>query len=103
MLLLEVSLAAKVAAPVTSTLGARLAQRTGVAVICGIAHRLPDAQGFELRFEHASDSVAVADPETAARAINAAVERSVRHAAAQYQWEYKRFKRRPAGQRDYYK
>ncbi len=79
----------------TMTLAARLAQRPGVRVFCGYAERLPRAEGFrihmgelDLRRERLSDSLA---------AMNRAVEDLARQCPEQYQWEYKRFRRRPDG------
>lgn len=87
----------------TSTLIARLAQRSGVTVICAFACRLPDGAGFDLHFQRAASGIASPDLLTAVSAINASVERCVQFAPDQYQWEYKRFKHPPVGQRDYYK
>ena len=84
----------------TMTLAARLAQRPGVRVFCGYAERLPRAEGFrihmgelDLRRKQLSESVA---------AMNQAVEELVRQRPEQYQWEYKRFRRRPDG-REFYR
>lgn len=87
----------------TSTLMARLARRSGARVVCAVASRLPNAQGFEVLIEPAVEGIDAAHPADAARAINATVERSARRALDQYQWEYKRFKHARAGEIDYYK
>ncbi len=76
----------------TMTLACKLARRDGVRVFCGFAERLPAGAGFravarelDLRGGSLEDSVA---------AMNRAVERLVRECPEQYQWEYKRFRRR---------
>ena len=42
------------------------------------------------------------DPERAAAALNRGVEQCVRQLPHQYQWSYKRFRKRPAGEREIY-
>ena len=68
-------------------------------MFCGYAARLPKGAGFrirmrelDLRRERLSDSVT---------AMNQAVEEMVRECPEQYQWEYKRFRRRPDGSEFY--
>jgi KDO2-lipid IV(A) lauroyltransferase len=39
-----------------------------------------------------------ADPVVSATALNRSIEPVIRHHAEQYQWGYKRFKKRPPGQ-----
>lgn len=74
-----------------------LARRTGARVVCLFAERLPDGQGFRMRWVPAPDGVADPDPVTAATALNAAVEACIRICPEQYQWTYRRFRRRPDG------
>jgi len=81
----------------TMKLFPQLAAQTGMAVFCGYALRLPDAQGYELRFSPADEAINSRDLAVAAAAMNRAIERCVREAPAQYQWEYKRFNTRPEG------
>ena len=88
----------------TSTLIARLAQRSGAAVVCAAALRVADGAGFELWFDAAPATVGADDVVVGVSAVNAAVERCVRFAPEQYQWEYKRFKHALDGPGDdYYK
>ncbi len=81
----------------TSQLVPRMQAETGCAVICGYVIRLPDAAGFEVHYREMEPGYDDPDVVTAAAAINRTVEQVVMEAPAQYQWEYKRFKRRPEG------
>ncbi len=81
----------------TMTLLPRLAQKSGAAVIYCFAERLSWGRGFHLHFI-AAPAVANEEMVAAATAVNAAVEQCVRIAPAQYQWSYKRFRTRPAGE-----
>ena len=84
----------------TMTLLPRLAARTGATVLYAYCERIhaPGAEpAFALRIEAAPGGIASNDPLEGARALNAGVERIARRDPAQYQWTYKRFKRRPAG------
>jgi len=82
----------------TMTLIANLAARTGATVICGYAKRLHDETGFEICLRPAGDKIASENLHEAVEALNQSVEACVRDCPEQYQWEYKRFKKRPAGQ-----
>lgn len=84
----------------TMTLLPRLAARTGATVLFAYCERIPApgaAPAFALRIEAAPDGIAAEDPAEGARALNAGVERIARRDPAQYQWTYKRYKRRPPG------
>jgi KDO2-lipid IV(A) lauroyltransferase len=78
-----------------------LATKTGAQLLEVNAVRLPDGQGFDVVFR---DANAVNTPELRASlsAMNAVIETAVRAIPSQYQWEYKRFKRRPQGKADFY-
>ncbi|MEO0442976.1 MAG: lysophospholipid acyltransferase family protein [Pseudomonadota bacterium] len=79
----------------TMTLVNQLQQRTACTVIGATAKRV--SKGFVIRFWQVDNSVYQSDELTAATAVNAMVEASVRDAPEQYQWEYKRFRRVPPG------
>lgn len=79
----------------TMTLVSKLVQRTGAKVYCGFAQRLPAARGFRAVFLPADENIYSADVETSVRALNKTVETAVNQSLEQYQWEYKRFRRRP--------
>ncbi len=82
----------------TMSLVTKLAQRTHSPVIIAYAERLPWGRGY-ITHIHAVDSKEItdADPIAAATALNRAIERCVREQPEQYQWVYKRFKKRPPG------
>lgn len=77
------------------TLLSRLARRSGAAVILCCLLRRDDQRGYDLHFLSASAALHDEDNAVAAAALNAAVEDCVRLAPRQYQWSYRRFKRRP--------
>lgn len=83
------------------TLLPRLAQRTGATVLFAVAERVTANDGdarFEVRLDPAPDALFDADPVVATTAMNAAIQAIVERDPAQYQWTYKRFGKRPAGQ-----
>ncbi|XOV86217.1 MAG: lysophospholipid acyltransferase family protein [Pseudomonadota bacterium] len=87
----------------TDVLITRLIRRTpGVKVLSVVVKRLPHARGFKVIFNEAHPDIYSTDAATALGAMNMTVEACVRLAPAQYQWEYKRFKERPAGERRLY-
>ena len=61
-------------------------------VLLATAERSP--RGFKLRCERVDEAIHSADPRVSAAAMNRAIELAVRRDPAQYQWEYKRFRRR---------
>ncbi|TWI14439.1 lauroyl acyltransferase [Aerolutibacter ruishenii] len=84
----------------TMTLLPRLAARTGATVLYAYCERVGDAgdePAFELHIEPAAAAVSDPDPQVAAAALNADIERIARRDPAQYQWTYKRFSLRPDG------
>lgn len=83
----------------TMTLPHQLKAKTDAALVLGSVRREVEADGsygYTLKF---TEPVVAVDstPEQTARTINQAIEEEVRLAPAQYQWEYKRFKRPPEG------
>lgn len=79
----------------TMTLVSKLAARTNAVVLFTFARRLPAGAGFELICMPADPDIINADTTLAAAALNRSVEACVRLAPEQYQWEYKRFRKRP--------
>ncbi|MFA5631963.1 MAG: lysophospholipid acyltransferase family protein [Porticoccaceae bacterium] len=79
----------------TMTLIHSLQQKSNAAVLIGVAQRVPG--GFDIIFIDPGRDIASADAATSATAMNRAIENLVTLAPEQYQWEYKRFKRRPEG------
>ena len=84
----------------TMTFAHRLITRAHPVVLVGAAIRVED--GFALRFVEPEPDIQAADPVLSATAMNRTIEHLVREFPAQYQWEYKRFKRQPAGSAVYY-
>lgn len=77
----------------TMTLVQGLIQRTGCAVCSCYAERVEG--GFKLVVIEADAQIYSEDPLTSVTGLNASVAACVRRAPAQYQWEYKRFRRLP--------
>jgi KDO2-lipid IV(A) lauroyltransferase len=82
------------------TLAAQLINTKNTRIVLGFARRLPNSEGFAVELEDISDLCMAQsgnddDAEVLAakvQAINTSVERLVRSAPEQYQWEYRRFK-----------
>ena len=77
----------------TMTLLNKLLQRSGAQAIVNYVLRVPG--GFEVYYMAPDSDIYSADSELALAALNRSVEAAVNQAPEQYQWEYKRFKRRP--------
>lgn len=78
----------------TATLLPKLVARTQARVVTGVARRLP-GRGFALHFLAADERVYEADETTSASGVNACVESAIALDPAQYQWEYKRYRKTP--------
>ena len=87
----------------TMRLLTRLAQRSDALVVFTYAERLAKGRGYHIHVVPAPSGIADEDPLVAARALNAGVEQCVRACAAQYQWSYKRFRKRPTGEASLYR
>ncbi len=77
----------------TMTLVHGLIQRTGCAVCSCYAERV--AGGFKMVVMEADPAIYSEDQLTSVAGLNASVAACVQRAPAQYQWEYKRFRRLP--------
>ncbi|MBB3189932.1 lysophospholipid acyltransferase family protein [Halomonas cerina] len=78
----------------TATLLPKLVARTEARVVTGVARRLP-GRGFAIHFLPADERVYAPDEATSAAGVNASVEATIALAPAQYQWEYKRYRKTP--------
>lgn len=87
----------------TMTLLCQMARKSGVPVAFVFCERLRKGRGFRLHVHQGSARIADDDPVAAATAMNADIETCVREAPAQYQWTYRRFRRRPEGHPNPYK
>lgn len=76
----------------TATLLPKLVARTQARVVTGVALRLP-GRGFALHFLDADERVYSPDEVQSASGVNASVEASIALDPAQYQWEYKRYRK----------
>jgi len=83
------------AATVTTT--ARVAARTGAAVLPVLYRRLPGCRGYEIELLPALDGFPGPDPIAATRRLNRIFEQQVLLAPEQYLWVHRRFKTRPPG------
>lgn len=79
----------------TMTFAHRLIQSTRPLVVIGSCRRVDD--GFKIVIAPVDEDVYAEDQLVSVTAMNRAIESLVREDPAQYQWEYKRFKRPPPG------
>jgi len=80
----------------------RLAASRDVDVVLTYAERLPRGRGYRIVAMPVDEAIHSEDLRTSLTALNAAVEAAVRALPAQYQWVYKRFKKRPDGEPSLY-
>tara|TARA_B110000037_G_C16744485_1_gene352632 strand:- start:309 stop:521 length:213 start_codon:yes stop_codon:yes gene_type:complete len=66
------------------------------------AKRIEGTGDFVLVIEPADEGIYSSDVQVSLAAMNAGIERCIMAAPEQYQWEYKRFKRRPDGNKKFY-
>ena len=81
----------------TTTLVKNLSARTGAKVLLCAAYRLDGSGCYKITFQKISDDIYSDDMQTSLKAMNESVEKCALVALAQYQWEYKRFKKQPSG------
>ena len=75
----------------TTTLVAKLIRRNNVRVVTLSILRVPN--GFDIYVDPCSEDIYASDLVQSAASMNRSIEASVRRDPAQYQWEYKRFRR----------
>lgn len=80
----------------------RLINKTHAQVIMVYARRLARGRGYVIHYLKPEDDIYSSDLEASASAMNRAVETCIRENISQYQWGYKRFKRRPEGESSFY-
>ena len=86
----------------TMTLLAKFANKTNSKILFCYAERLPRGKGWHMHYLDPADGVDSIDKITAARALNASVEKCILACPEQYLWNYKRFRLRPDGSRRNY-
>lgn len=86
----------------TMKLVSKMVQKTSPKVVLCAALRLPSGRGFKVVFLPVDAELNSEDLTVSVTALNRSVETLVRMAPEQYQWEYKRFKRRPGGRPNFY-
>lgn len=82
---------------ITMTLASKLLQKTEAKALIAYAQRLPAGEGFKMVIREADEGIYSADMTESLTALNDSVERCIREAPTQYQWEYKRFRRTASG------
>ena len=84
----------------TMTLVSRLIQKTGARAVLGFAARiqLDGRPGWRVVFRKPGDEIYAEHIQISLAALNASIESAVNEFPAQYQWEYKRYKRVPPGE-----
>jgi len=87
---------------ITMTLASKLVQKTGARPLVTYAQRLPDAEGFRIVIREAEPGMDSKDMTESLTALNRSVENCIADVPAQYQWEYKRFRRTAPGQTPIY-
>ena len=86
----------------TMTFISKLASKTDASIVIGYAERLPQGKGYHLHIREADPEISDPDPLISATALNKTVEDYIREIPSQYQWSYKRFKKRPQGEEKIY-
>ena len=82
----------------TPLIVARLVKKTGSVALGYTCLRNPDNKTFRVQFIEADPGIYDEDETVAAAAMNHTIEDLIRLAPEQYQWEYKRFNKRPEGE-----
>ncbi len=86
----------------TITLTSRLAKSSGAPLVPFYSERLPNNQGYLMRFGPVVHDFPTGDDVQDATLINQAIEQQVRRTPAQYLWGHRRFKTRPRGEPQLY-
>ncbi len=86
----------------TMTLLPKMTKKSNAVVLYTYAKRLDDSSGFKLIFRESSVDLATLETEASAIQMNLDLEKIIRETPHQYQWTYKRFKRRPEGEEPFY-
>jgi len=85
----------------TDILISRMLKKTQAAIVCCDVVR--QDSGFVVRFSAVDEQIYSSNIDESLLALNRTIERVARNALEQYQWGYKRFRKRPPGLRKIYK
>jgi len=85
----------------TDILISRMLKKTQAAIVCCDVVRQDN--GFIVRFSNVDEQIYSANIDESLIGLNNTIERVARTALEQYQWGYKRFRKRPAGLKKIYK
>ena len=86
----------------TMTLLHRLASRTNATILYTYAERLPLGKGYHLHFMAPQEDIRNCEQDMALQLMNKNIEMCINKIPEQYQWSYKRFRKRPEGESDFY-
>lgn len=86
----------------TITATSRLARMSGAAVVPFFQERLVDGSGYRLRLLPALTNFPSDAIDVDTQRVNAVIEAEIRRIPEQYLWTHRRFKTRPAGEKDVY-
>ena len=86
----------------TIKLVSKLIEKTGARALCISSIRLDKGRGYKLVVREVNPKLYSEDLIESVTGLNLTVEDAVSLAPSQYQWVYKRFKRRPDGSRHFY-
>lgn len=86
----------------TPKLPYELIQKTGCKVVFAFVERLANSEGFAVHYRAADEGIYSADLSTCLTSMNKTIEECVRTCPEQFEWSYKRFKRRPEGEKHIY-
>lgn len=88
----------------TMTLLNKLQQKTGARILVASAMReqRDGKEGFVIRFRHPAPDIYAELMPDALKGLNHSIEDLINTCPEQYGWEYKRFKRQPAGSKRFY-
>jgi KDO2-lipid IV(A) lauroyltransferase len=85
----------------TDVLVSRLLAKTGAVAVCCVVWR--ESDGFVVTFSSVDDNIHSPRIQDSLVALNVSIENSIAGHVEQYQWDYKRFRERPAGMKKLYK
>ena len=86
----------------TPTLVGRLIQQSGAPVLFFVGERLPRGRGFIMHVIEPPAEIRDPDPVISATAMNRGIEQCIALCPEQYWWGYRRFRRQPEGEPDFY-